>query len=110
MSPESIGSIITVVLASNWVGQLILYKVQQRDSKKDNLKKGVCALLRNEIVASHRLYTRMGFCPYADKQNVKDLYDAYHGLGGNDIATSLKNEILSLPLERERRDYEKQDL
>lgn len=100
MSPESIGSIITVVLASNWVGQLILYKVQQKDNKKANLEKGVCALLRDKIVANHRMYTNMGYCPYAEKQNVKDLYDAYHGLGGNDIATSLKNEILALPLER----------
>ena len=101
MNPETVISILSIVMASNWIGNVVLYLVQNRGNKKDNLRKGVCALLRNEIVASHRLYTRMGYCPYADKENIKDMYDAYHGLGGNDIATDLKNEILALPYERE---------
>lgn len=102
VSPEVI-SIIGFVLASNWVGQLAMFAVQHRSDKKDNIKKGVCALLRNEIVTSHRLYTRMGFCPLSDKENIKRMYEAYHGLGGNDIATDMKNEILALPMEREER-------
>ena len=101
MNPETVISILSIVMASNWIGNVVLYLVQNKGNKKDNLRKGVCALLRNEIVASHRLYTRMGYCPYADKENIKDMYDAYHGLGGNDIATDLKNEILALPYERE---------
>ena len=101
MNPQTVISILSIVMASNWIGNVVLYLVQNKGDKKDNLRKGVCALLRNEIVASHRLYTRMGYCPYADKENIKDMYDAYHGLGGNDIATDLKNEILALPYERE---------
>ena len=101
MNPQTVISILSIVMASNWIGNVVLYLVQNRGNKKDNLRNGVCALLRNEIVASHRLYTRMGYCPYADKENIKDMYDAYHGLGGNDIATDLKNEILALPYERE---------
>lgn len=101
MNPQTVISILSIVMASNWIGNVVLYLVQNKGDKKDNLRKGVCALLRNEIVASHRLYTRMGYCPYTDKENIKDMYDAYHGLGGNDIATDLKNEILALPYERE---------
>lgn len=101
MNPQTVISILSIVMASNWIGNVVLYLVQNRGDKKDNLRKGVCALLRNEIVASHRLYTRMGYCPYADKENIRDMYEAYHGLGGNDIATKMKDEILELPMERE---------
>ena len=97
MNLETVISILSVVLASNWIGNVVLFVIQG----KGKLKKGVCALLRNEIVESHRRYTGMGYCPYADKENIRDMYEAYHGLGGNDIATDLKNEILALPYERE---------
>lgn len=101
---EMILSLVGLFLASGWLGQLIIYKVQRIDKKKDIdpddigcLRNGVCALLRNEIVTSHRMYTQMGYCQTYDKQNILSIYQAYHALGGNDIATKMKNDILALP-------------
>lgn len=97
MNLETVISILSVVLASNWIGNVVLFAIQG----KGKLKKGVCALLRNEIVTSHRRYTSMGYCPYMDRRNINDMYEAYHGLGGNGIVTDLMKDILALPLERE---------
>lgn len=112
ISPETVVTILGLLLASDWLGRLILFRVERKAKKKDeaeifnpvecaktlnNLQNGLCAVLRNEIVDAHRMYTRMGYCPLLDQENIKDMYEAYHELGGNDIATKLKNEILALP-------------
>lgn len=38
------------------------------------------------------------------KENVKRMHDAYHDLCGNDVATRLKDNLLSMPEEPEERE------
>ena len=38
------------------------------------------------------------------KENVKRMYDAYHILGGNDVATQLKDKLLTMPEEPAERE------
>lgn len=64
------------------------------------LKNGVQCLLRAEIIRSHDKYSDKGYCPIYAKEAATKAYNAYHNLGGNDVATELYHKILNLPTEK----------
>lgn len=71
---------------------------------------GMQALLRDRIIQAYNHYQDKECCPIYGKENVKRMYDAYHALGGNDVATELKDKLMKMPEEpvgREVSDYEK---
>ena len=70
--------------------------------KKSALEDGVQCLLRAEIIKAHDKYTERGYCPIQMKEALSKEYQAYHNLGGNDVATNLYNEIMRLPREKEK--------
>lgn len=79
----------------------LLYKrVQAESVKSAALNDGMQALLRDRIIQAHNYYLDKGYCPIYAKENVKRMYDAYHALGGNDVATRLKDEMMDMPTER----------
>jgi hypothetical protein len=61
------------------------------------LKNGMKALLRNEIVRIYELYTKLSYCPSYMKENIKEMYDNYHKLGGNGMITIMVNKLYDLP-------------
>lgn len=65
--------------------------------KKSALEDGVQCLLRAEIIKAHDKYTERGYCPVAMKEALSKEYNAYHNLGGNDVATGLYEELMKLP-------------
>lgn len=86
-----------------------LFKTLQRQLKEEQEKNqaiadGVQSLLRESIVNGYNRYQDKGFCPIYAKESLKKLYKAYHGLGGNDVATELYNKLLKMPEEREGKD------
>lgn len=108
MSTEVVVTLIIAVVGSNGLwsfAQFLIGRKKNKFSYDDimEFKNGLCALLRNEIVCAHRTYTSLGYCPIEDKTNISEMYQAYHKLGGNDIATALKNQILELPNTKEER-------
>ena len=60
---------------------------------------GVQCLLRAEIIRSYDKYSDRGYCPLYAKEALTRAYDSYHGLGGNDVATKLYEEMMKLPNE-----------
>lgn len=76
---------------------------RQKDEAVKNkaLNDGMQALLRDRIIQSYNHYQDKGYCPIYAKENIKRIYDAYHALGGNDVATKLKNELLEMQTESE---------
>lgn len=62
-----------------------------------NLKLGVLALLRSEIIKEHAKCKESGFCSVYSVNLVNDVYESYHQLGGNGLATKLVKEIRELP-------------
>lgn len=62
---------------------------------------GLQCLLRAEIIRAYDKYTARGYCPIYAKEALSKAYNAYHALGGNDVATNLFNEIIALPTEKE---------
>lgn len=78
---------------------------QLRAEQKKNtaIAEGVKALLRESIVSNYNHYYQdKGFCPIYAKESVKKAYQAYHELGGNDVATELYNKLLKMPEEPEK--------
>ena len=63
------------------------------------IKNGLQCLLRVKIIETHDKYMDKKYCPIAIKESTVRLYKAYHALHGNDVATSLYNELMSLPTE-----------
>lgn len=69
----------------------------RRDEIRENLALGTQCLLRAEIIRQHEKYIDRGFCPVYAKESLTKEYQAYHNLGGNDVATALYEQLMSLP-------------
>lgn len=112
METDVIGTIIRYVI-NHWVEWLFAggiallgygfrqLRKQQREESIRNaaMREGVEALLRDRVIQAYNHYHEKGFCPIYAKENVRRMYEAYHSLGGNDVATKLKDELMDLPTE-----------
>ncbi|MBQ0142249.1 MAG: hypothetical protein KBT06_05540 [Prevotellaceae bacterium] len=65
------------------------------------IKAGICCLLRAEIIRQYEKWSGLGYCPVYSKEALSRAYEAYHNLGGNDVATNLYKSTVSLPTEKE---------
>ena len=80
-----------------------LYRKLSKQFKSDQERRkavddGLQALLRDRIVYAYGEYVvDKKPCPIYGKENVNDMYDAYHRLGGNGTITRLVEQINSLP-------------
>lgn len=74
--------------------------------RRNNLEKGLRALLRDRIIYTYNYYEEKKFCPIYAKENVTSMYDEYHALGGNGTITQLYEELMELPT-KEGKDHEK---
>lgn len=77
-----------------------------RAKKSTAIAEGVQSLLRESIVQNYNKYQEREFCPIYAKESIKRVYEAYHNLGGNDVATKLYNTILNMPEEPEEKEKE----
>ena len=71
--------------------------ITARKKRRTALENGVCALLRAEIIRASSRYAAEGACPVYAKEALTRTYQAYHALGGNDVATRLYDETMALP-------------
>ena len=71
-------------------------KLQEERKRNEAKAVGVQSLLRESIVNSYNKYSDKGHCPIYAKESIKKAYEAYHDLGGNDVATSLYKKILEM--------------
>lgn len=82
-------------------------KQQRVTALEDRVAKsaeGVQCLLRGEILRNYKEYSRKGYCPNYAKEAENRAYNAYHALGGNDIATDKHDYIMALPDELEKKE------
>ena len=85
---------------------VILYRdvrkrLKAEHSKNTAIAEGVQSLLRESIVQNYNKYHDKEFCPIYAKESIKRVYQAYHNLGGNDVATKLYEKLLEMPEEKE---------
>ena len=74
-------------------------RLKEEHDKSEAVAAGVQSLLRESIVSNYNKYQDKGYCPIYAKQAMKTVYEAYHNLGGNDVATSLYHKLLDMPEE-----------
>ena len=72
-------------------------KLHKQIDDQRSLRDGTQALLRNQIIHSYDKYIDQRWIPIYGRENVLDMYQAYHSLGGNGTITKLMDEIERLP-------------
>lgn len=77
----------------------IAKQLKEEKRKNDAVMLGVQSLLRESIVANYNKYQDKDYCPIYAKESIKRAYEAYHNLGGNDVATKLYHTLLDMPEE-----------
>ena len=87
-----------------WGYRRLANQMKEEKVKNEAIQDGIQALLRDRIIQSYNHYSDKGYCPIYGKEKVKRMYDAYHVLGGNDVATQLKDKLLAMPEEPEERE------
>ncbi len=75
-------------------------RLKVEHEKNEAIAEGVKSLLRESIVTNYNDYMEKGYCPIYAKESLKNVYQAYHNLGGNDVATNLYKELLDMPTEK----------
>ena len=82
----------------------ILYRkmfksIKDTAARDKSIADGVQSILRDRIIQVYNYYKDKGYCPIYAQENVKRLYEPYHSLGGNDVATGLVEKLLDMPTE-----------
>jgi hypothetical protein len=72
-------------------------KIHKQLNDQKALKDGTLALLRNQIIQNYDKYMDRERIPIYAIENVLELYNAYHTLGGNGTITKLVDELKELP-------------
>lgn len=87
------------VILTAFMGYIVwLLKKQKRD--RDANSKGTMLLLRVQLIEYHDKYMALGEIPSYVYDNFNEMYDAYHKLCGNGMATKMKQEIDELHLKK----------
>ena len=95
---------LTISTFLSWNYRKLAKRQTEDRAKNKAISDGVEALLRDRIIGAYNHYQDKGHCPIYAKENIKRMYDAYHALGGNDVATKLKDTILLMPEEPAERE------
>ena len=75
-------------------------RLKEEQKRSTAIAEGVQSLLRESIVQNYNKYHDREYCPIYAKESIKRAYQAYHKLGGNDVATKLYDKILEMPEEK----------
>lgn len=72
---------------------------EELGKRMELLENGMQSLLRAEIIRQYEKWSGRGYMPIYAKEALQKEYEAYHALGGNDVATDLYERAMELPTE-----------
>lgn len=75
--------------------------MKRKFKEHDDLRNGLQAILRNDIIKMHDKYMEKEYIPIYALDSVNKMYSAYHKLGGNGTVTKLVEEMQELPTEKQ---------
>ena len=75
-------------------------QVRIERQEQEAIRDGMRSLLRRQITIDCEAAFRDGWCSVNTRTSIEEMYNAYHGLGGNGVITGLRNQMLSLPTEK----------
>lgn len=87
-----------------FLGKKKINKLECKIKEQEAIKNGVQALLRDRIIQSYNHYVEKGYCPIYAMENIQNMYNKYHDLGGNGTVTNLLNKLKELPTESEEKE------
>lgn len=84
-----------------WLAKNIKADKQARKREMDALKKGVQAILRNQMITNYnKWHEDKGYAPIWVKENFENLWLQYEALGENGVMKGLHDRFMKLPTER----------
>lgn len=86
-----ITSIVSIIVTA--VSGYIVWYLQQHVNKKDNTSKALMLLLRHELKEYYHTYKNRGYISLSELEEYNEIYETYHALGGNGIATKMLEEV-----------------
>lgn len=95
------GGLVTILLAifaSSGLWSFLLYVAQRRDQKQDARTKALLVLLHDAVYHNCERAIHRGYTTLIEFDNITELYNAYHALGGNGTGTELYNKVRALPI------------
>lgn len=75
-------------------------EIRQREYKA--IRIGMRAILRDRIIQLYEDCAENGNTPFYAVQNVTNMYQAYHDLGGNGAITEIYNKFMRLPQRKKK--------
>ncbi len=93
--PEFIYSVTLAIIA--FCGKYIWRVVKEDKLAQQGMQQGILTLLRSSLIRNYNDYKERGYIPVYAMENVEQLYQAYHALGGNGTITKLYEELKALP-------------
>lgn len=96
--------IISVLSATGILGigtKAILKRLKRQETRQKAVELGVQALLRDRMLHNYNKYMEQGYAPIFAKENFENMYQQYHGLGGNGVMTQLHTAFMELPTDKE---------
>ena len=76
----------------------IVWLLKRQNGRRDANSRGTMLLLRVQLIEYHDKYIALKEIPSYAYENVCEMYEAYHALGGNGMITKMKHEIDDLHL------------
>lgn len=81
---------------------LLFAWLKKKFKRQISLEVGIQSLLRNEIRQEYKECSNKGYCSLDDMENIQDMYNSYHVLGGNGSVTRLIEKLKKMPTEKEK--------
>ena len=81
-------------------------KMETEERKNKAIAFGVQAMLRDAIINNYNKYKDRGYIPIYARESVKKIYEAYQGLGGNDVAHDLYEKMRHWDTDPDEREEE----
>ena len=73
---------------------------KKQDQRMNLMCDGIVSIQRMQLVEIHDKYMTDGCMPVSAKESMERMYKSYHALGGNDIGTKLRDDMVQLPESR----------
>ena len=74
----------------------IVWLLKQQKGERSANSKGMMLLLRGQLKAYHKEYMQRGYITSEELADYLEMYEAYHSLGGNGVATKWKEDVQKL--------------
>ena len=95
LSLLAVPSVVAFIL--HLVYTFIANKIKTNKSDDTAIRKGLQALLRNQLIQAHDHYIKLGYIEVNDKANFSNMYTCYHNLGKNGVMDVIYKEVMELP-------------